>query len=78
MKLINLQGFEFNESKIGSALKAKDERAVKILNDFGVLLKNNTSDVIFTQLDLRNLLDIKIYDNGICVKIGTSDQIEKN
>ncbi|APH19052.1 cell division protein FtsQ/DivIB [Clostridium botulinum] len=77
MKLINLQGFEFNESKIGSVLKAKDERGVKILNDFGVLLKNNASDVIFTQLDLRNLLDIRIYSNGICVKIGTSDQIEK-
>ncbi|EJE7234953.1 FtsQ-type POTRA domain-containing protein [Clostridium botulinum] len=77
MKLINLQGFEFNESKIGNPLKSKDERAVKILNDFGVLLKNNTSDVVFTQLDLRNLLDIRIYSKGICVKIGTSDQIEK-
>ncbi len=77
MKLINVQGFEFNQSKIGKPLKAKDERAVKILNDFGVLLKNNTSDIVFSELDLRNLLDIRIYSKGISVKIGTSDQMEK-
>ncbi|MDS1004803.1 FtsQ-type POTRA domain-containing protein [Clostridium sporogenes] len=77
MKLINVQGFEFNQSKIGKPLKAKDERTVKILNDFGVLLKNNTSDIVFTELDLRNLLDIRIYSKGISVKIGTSDQMEK-
>ncbi|EJO5346601.1 FtsQ-type POTRA domain-containing protein [Clostridium botulinum] len=77
MKLINIQGFDFNQSKIGSPLKSKDERAVKVLNDFGVLLKDNRSDVVFTQIDLTNLLDIKIYSKGICVKIGTSDEIEK-
>ncbi|MCR1933229.1 cell division protein FtsQ/DivIB [Clostridium tepidum] len=77
MKLINLQGFEFNQSKIGNPIKAKDERSVKILNDFGVLLKNNSSDIVFTELDLRNLLDIRIYCKDISVKIGTSDQLEK-
>ncbi|WP_251859704.1 FtsQ-type POTRA domain-containing protein [Clostridium sp. Marseille-Q2269] len=77
MNLVNLQGFQFNKSKIGSPLKANDDRAVKILNNFGVLLKDNTSDIFFNNLDLTNLLDIKIYSRGICVKIGTSDELEK-
>lgn len=77
MKLIKINGFKFNEAKIGAPLKADDERKIKILDQIGTLIKNNTSNVTFTYLDLANLLDIKIYSGGICVKMGTSDDIEK-
>lgn len=76
MNLIKVDGFNVDKSKIGKKLNCDDERKLGVLTEIGELLINNNSNVKFTYLDLKNILDIKIYANNVLVKIGVSDNIK--
>ncbi|WP_050607652.1 cell division protein FtsQ/DivIB [Clostridium niameyense] len=77
MEVTELEGFNFNSLDVGEKLKTNEDRKLKILEEIGELLNRNNSNIKFNKIDLKNILDIKIYHGNICIKLGTSGDIEK-
>lgn len=77
MKLIKMEGFDFQNSKLGKSIDEKNNRKIKALKTIGELLFRNNSEFSPSSIDLGNVMDIKIYYGDICVKLGDEDNLEK-
>lgn len=74
-KLLLVYGVNEDRAQVGEKLPV-EERKIKLINDLAELFRYNTSDVIFTSIDVASLTDVKIYSNNVCIKIGSADKLQ--
>ncbi|BAH06137.1 hypothetical protein CKR_1086 [Clostridium kluyveri NBRC 12016] len=77
MQLVKLEGINYSNKDIGKTTENKDDRKIKAITAFGNMVENNDLSFRVTDLDVSNPIDIKVYFNNICVKLGTVDDIDK-
>ncbi|AEB75847.1 cell division protein FtsQ/DivIB [Clostridium botulinum] len=78
MKLIKLEGFEKDPYKVGEAIKTKDERKLKVINEITDLiarLNDGMPEPAIVNID--DLTNITFCYGDMLVKLGTSDNLEE-
>lgn len=76
MNLVKLQGFDYSKGEVGKQVPADDERKIKLIAEFTDLIKRSNKNHGISIVDVSNLVDMKVYFGDMCVKLGTSDNIE--
>ena len=76
MKLVSLMGFDFAASNVGEKLKSNEDRRYDAINQIGELIFSNNSKHAITKVDVSDVLNINIYFDNICVKIGTIENVK--
>lgn len=78
MQLARLNGIDYTKTDIGKTISAqKDKRKLKAVSSLGNIIVNNNLPFPITYVDVSDLLDIKVYFNNMCVKLGSGENIEK-
>lgn len=77
MKLVELSGFEFAASKVGEKLSSDEPRKFDAINQIGEIILNNKTEHVITKVDVSDVLNIKIYFENICAKIGTIENVKE-
>lgn len=76
MKLVSLSGFEFEQSEVGKKLKSNENRKFDAINQIGQLILDNKSNHVITKVDVNDVLNINVYFDNVCVKIGTIENVK--
>lgn len=76
MKLIKLDGIDYEKTDIGKVSEDKDKRKIDVIRNMGNVIQNNKITSI-TSIDVSNSVDIKLYSGNILIKIGSPDNIDK-
>lgn len=76
MKLVKLDGIDYDKAEIGKVSKDKDKRKVDAVKVLGNLIEDNRITDI-TSMDVSNSVDIKLYSGDILIKFGGIDNIDK-
>lgn len=76
MNLTNLTGIDFGGAKVGKVIPCDDNRKINFITEITDLIEANTSGIKITSVDLSDFLDIKIYSNNICIKVGDNSNLE--
>jgi len=76
-KLIKLDGIDVKTVVVGKKLNVQDKRAIELIGEITELYNLNISKYSITSVNMNNLLNINIFYNNMCVKIGTSDSLRK-
>lgn len=76
MNVIELNGLDISKASIGKVIPSSDNRRIQAVADITDLILRNQSNFKITSVDLRNLIDIKIYFKNMCIKIGTSSGLK--
>lgn len=77
MKLVKLDGFDFSKSNIGSSLKCDDKRKMDIISKLSTILFNSSNNLGIEYIDITDIVNIKAYSGNMCLKLGSSDNIDK-
>ncbi len=77
MKLVKLDGFDYDKSEVGKILKNDDKSKIDTVTDLGDVILNNKNAVGITSIDLNSTIDIKVYFGNMCVKLGRNDNLDK-
>lgn len=78
MKLVKLVGLNLEKSEVGDLILS-DNRKIKIASDIANIIYNyrKTKDNIeITSVDISDVLDVKVYFGKMCVKFGTTQDLE--
>lgn len=75
MKLINLAGVDVSKAKIGSLVPNANSRKLNFISNITDIILNNKSCKNFTKVDITDELNLQVYYNDMCIKIGTEDDI---
>lgn len=76
MKLIKLDGLDYNKVELGKIISDADSRRADVVKALGDIIESNKILGI-TSIDVSNSVDIKIYYGNILIKIGNEDDIDK-
>lgn len=76
MKLVKLDGLNYEKAQIGKAIEDEDSRKIDVVKALGDIILDNKILGI-TSIDISSLIDIKIYYGNILIKIGSEDDIDK-
>lgn len=78
LKLTEIIGIKPDNRKIGESILTNSSRSsqIEILNTFSDLIERNKSDFTISSIDLSDILDLKVYYGGMCVKLGTKENLE--
>ncbi|KZL94176.1 cell division protein FtsQ/DivIB [Clostridium magnum] len=76
MKLIKLDGLDYNKVELGKIINDADSRRVDVVKALGDIIESNKILGI-TSIDVSSSVDIKIYYGNILIKIGNEDDIDK-
>jgi len=76
-KLIKLDGIDVKSAVAGKKLPVQDKRVIEFIGELTELFNLNISKYSMTSVNVSNLLNINIFYNNMCVKIGTPDNIRK-
>jgi cell division protein FtsQ len=77
MKLTSLEGFNFQEAKLGEPIPSENKRKI---NDIGIiteLIALNSSGIEITSVDLSDVLNTKVNCNNILIKLGSNNIEDK-
>ncbi|ERI91290.1 POTRA domain protein, FtsQ-type [Clostridiales bacterium oral taxon 876 str. F0540] len=77
MKLTSLLGFNFKEAQIGMVIPVQDKRKLENISLMTELISDNTSGIDITSIDLSNNLNLEVYTNNICIKLGSGNIKDK-
>ncbi|WP_368487867.1 cell division protein FtsQ/DivIB [Clostridium sp. BJN0013] len=77
MQLVKLEGINYTNEDIGKTVKNKDVKKIKAITALGNMVENNDLSFKVTNLNVSDPMDIKVYFNSVCVKLGTVDDIDK-
>ncbi|MFL0195521.1 cell division protein FtsQ/DivIB [Clostridium sp. WILCCON 0269] len=77
MHLVKLEGMDYNKKDIGKTVENKDQRKIKAITALGSMVENNNLPFTVTNLNVSDPIDIKVYFNNMCVKLGSVDDINK-
>jgi len=79
MNLVNLIGFNYEKSQVGSLIAAEDNRKINIANEITNIIndyrKTNSTNKI-TLVDVSNVLDVKVFCGKMCIKFGTTEDLK--
>lgn len=75
MKLIRLEGFDFENAQVGKTVPTDDNRKIKIITSITELVNNSNLDMQMTIADVSDITNIKVYYNNMCIKLGTDDDL---
>lgn len=76
MKLVSLMGFDFEASKIGEKIKSDEDRKYDAISQIGELILSDNSKHVITKVDVSDVLNINVYFDNICVKIGAIENVK--
>jgi cell division protein FtsQ len=79
MNLVELVGFNYEESKVGSLIVAKDNRKISIANEITNIIaeyRKTKGARKITMVDVGNVLDVKIFSGKMCIKFGTTEELK--
>lgn len=77
MKLIKLDGFDCSSLKVGKALDISDKRKADTISTIADLVIGKNLSFPITSLDIASMVDIKIYSENICIKLGNNDNLKE-
>lgn len=77
MKLIKLDGFDYDKCEIGKTLVNNDKTKIDVVSALSNIILNSKSTIAITSIDISDILNIKVYCGEVCIKIGTSDDMDK-
>jgi cell division protein FtsQ len=76
--LVNLIGFDYEKCEVGKLIVA-DPRQIDIANKLSNIIDNYrkiNSDSKINKVDVNNVLDVKIFSGEMCIKFGTTEDLE--
>lgn len=76
MKLTRLDGVDYEKSTVGKTVVCDDNRKIEIVGIITKLIKENKGKIDMSIVDINNLFDIKIYSENMCIKLGSSDNLQ--
>lgn len=77
MKLIKLEGMDFEKSEIGKELKCDDKRKIKFIGEITDLITRMNENVpVITLVDINSMIDIKVYFGNMVIIMGNSNDFE--
>jgi cell division protein FtsQ len=77
MKLVKLDGFDYNKSSLGNVLRCDDKRKVNILGKLTSILFSSSNNLGIDYIDINDLVNIKAYCGNMCFKLGSGDSLDK-
>jgi cell division protein FtsQ len=75
-QLVRVDGINIVNEEMGKIVSSDIDRQLKVLSQFADLLDRNISGIVMDSIDIANILDIKIYSQGLCFKIGDDYEME--
>lgn len=76
MNLINLQGVELQDVKIGKVIPFDDKRKINVISLITDLIAINTSNINISSVNIKDVLDIRVYSESLCIKLGDTSNIK--
>lgn len=75
MKLIKLVGIDTAKTKIGNVIPEVGTRKLNFINNITDIILNNSSCKNLSKVDITDGLQLQVYYNDMCIKMGTEDEI---
>lgn len=78
MNIVNLVGINFEKSQVGNTV-ISDDRKINIASDISNIIneyRKNKNNIIISSVDISNVLDVKVYSGKMCIKVGTTEDLE--
>ncbi|MGK0468021.1 cell division protein FtsQ/DivIB [Clostridium sp.] len=78
MNIVNLGGIDFKNSKVGNSV-ISDDRKINIANNISNIIneyRKTKNNIIISSVDINNVLDVKVYSGKMCIKFGTTEDLE--
>lgn len=79
MNLINLIGFDYEKSEVGNLIVSEDNRRIDIANEITNIIndyRTSNANSTITMVDVTDVIDLKIFYGGMCIKFGTSEDLK--
>ncbi|MFL0251598.1 cell division protein FtsQ/DivIB [Clostridium neuense] len=76
MKLVRLNGFDTNYSKIGEVIKCDDKRKLKSISMLTDAIFQ-TNGLSLTAVDISDSVNLKAYINSMCIFLGSPEELSK-
>lgn len=77
MKLVKLSGFDVSKTKVGSMIPYDDPRKLVYISKITDLILNNPSCKNITKVDITDELNLLVYYNDMCIKLGNGDDLSE-
>lgn len=77
MRLVKLQGFDENKSKLGEPIVVDDDRKIETARELSTLLGSKKDNYGVSTVDIQDITNIKIYYNNICIKLGNNERLDE-
>lgn len=78
MNTVNLVGLNLEKIQVGE-LVLPDNRKVEIVNHIANIIndyRKTKDNVLITKVDVTNVLDVKVFSGEMCIKFGTTEDLE--
>ncbi|MBK5241273.1 FtsQ-type POTRA domain-containing protein [Clostridium sp.] len=78
MNIVNLVGLNLEKCKVGDAILS-DDRKIEIANDIANIIndyRKTKDNIIISSVDISDVLDVKAFSGKMCIKLGTSEDLE--
>jgi len=79
MNLVKLTGFNYDKCQVGKLIGSKDDRKISIINEITNVIddyRKNNKNSNMTMVDVSNVLDVKVFTGGMCIKLGTTEDLD--
>lgn len=77
MKLVELDGINPSNTKVGNVIKTNDNRKIDAIHNIGDLIKDSKTSFDIKSIDVSNSLDIKAFRSNMCIKLGSADDMQE-
>jgi len=79
MNLVNLIGLDYEKYEVGNVVGIKDDRKISIVTQLTNLIDDyrRTNSNNITMVDVSNVLDVKLFTGEMCIKFGTTEDLDK-
>lgn len=75
MKLVRLEGFDTSKTKVGTMIPYDDSRKLVYISQITDLILNNSSCKNITKVDITDALNLMVYYNNMCIKLGNGEDL---
>jgi len=79
MNLVKLSGFNYGKCEVGKLIGVENDRKINIINEITNIVDNyrkNNKNSNITMVDVSNVLDVKVFTGEMCIKLGTTADLE--
>ncbi|MGH4120066.1 cell division protein FtsQ/DivIB [Clostridium sp.] len=78
MNLVNLVGLKLENCKVGDTILSEN-RKMDIANELANIInvyRKTKDNIIINSVDISNVLDVKVFSGKMCIKLGTTEDLE--